>query len=168
MIEHLKQILVAQFEAALAMLKQCVEACPAEHWEDKIANETFRWNAYHALFFADLYLSPSNESFELRDLHLKGGDERGDVACVGLSQEDMLAYIPLVRQKMLDNIAAESAASFVGPSGFSWYIVSRAEMHLNNIRHIQHHAAQLSAYLRRVDDRFKDPASLRWIRTGWK
>jgi hypothetical protein len=168
MVEHLKQILIAQFEAALAMLKQCVEACPAEHWEGKIANETFRWNAYHAVFFADLYLSRDNEAFELRDLHLKGGDERGDAACVGLSQADMLTYIPLVRQKLLDTIAAETEATFAGPSGFSWYNVTRAEMHLGNIRHLQHHAAQLSAYLRRVDDRFKDTASLRWIRTGWR
>ncbi len=29
-------------------------------------------------------------------------------------------------------------------------------MHLVNIRHIQHHTGQLSAYLRRVDEQFKD------------
>jgi hypothetical protein len=168
MIEHLKQIVVAQFEAALAMLKQCVEACPLDHWEGKIANETFRWNAYHALFFTDLYLSPSNESFELRDLNKRGGDERGSEACAGLSRDDLLAYIPLVHQKMLDAIAAETEETMTGPSGFSWYNVTRAEFYLVNIRHIQHHAAQLSAYLRRVDDRYKDAGMLRWIRTGWR
>lgn len=168
MIEHLKCILLAQFEAALAMLKQCVEACPAEHWEGKVANETFRWNAYHALFYADLYLSTSNEAFELRELNHRGGDERGAEACAGLSQEDLLAYIQLVHQKMLDAIAAETEETLTGPGGFSWYSVTRAEMHVVNIRHVQHHAAQLSAYLRRVDDRYKEAGTLRWIRTGWR
>lgn len=168
MLDHFKQILIAQFEAALAMLNQCIEACTPEHWEGKIANGTFRWNAYHALFFADLYLSPSNEAFDLRDFNQRGGDERGPDACIGLPKDDMLAYIPLVRQKMLDTIAAETEESLAGPSGFSWYSVTRAEIHLVNIRHVQHHAAQLSAFLRRVDERFKDRGTLRWIRTGWR
>jgi hypothetical protein len=66
MIEYLKQILTGQFEAALAMLNQCVQACPPKHWEGKIANDTFRQVAYHKLFFIDLYLSPNEEAFTLR------------------------------------------------------------------------------------------------------
>ena len=63
MTEYLKQIVIAQFEAALAMLNQCIAACPEEHWEDRIANGTFRWVTYHTLFFVDLYLSPNEDSF---------------------------------------------------------------------------------------------------------
>jgi hypothetical protein len=167
MIEYVKQIFTIQFEASLAMLNQCIEACPPEHWEGKIAQGTFRWVAYHTLFFCDLYLSPNHESFKLRDLHQHGGDEREPVACPGLSKEDALDYVSLCRQKIHESLALETEESLAGPSGFSWYKITRGEMHLVNIRHIQHHTGQLSAYLRRVDEQFKDRKTLRWIGSGW-
>lgn len=79
MIDTIKASLSGQFEASLCMLDQCVRACPSEHWEGRIANANFRWVVYHTLFWLDVYLSPGDESrFELRDLHLRGGDERLD------------------------------------------------------------------------------------------
>jgi hypothetical protein len=42
MLDHVKQIVTGQFEASLAMLKQCIEACPDEHWESKVATGTVR------------------------------------------------------------------------------------------------------------------------------
>jgi hypothetical protein len=61
MLDYMKSVLTAQFEAALCMLDYCVRECPAEHWEGKIANRTFRWVAYHTLFWVDVYLSPGLE-----------------------------------------------------------------------------------------------------------
>jgi DinB superfamily len=168
MIDFVKQMLTGQFEASLAMLNQCIEACPPEHWEGKIAQGTFRWVAYHTLFFVDLYLTTNEESFELRDIHENGGDERRPVPSVGLSKDDLLKYVPICRQKMLASIAAETPESLAGPSGFSWYTCSRGELHLVNIRHIQHHTGQLSAFVRRVDDRYKDRKTLSWIASGWR
>jgi uncharacterized damage-inducible protein DinB len=168
MLELYKQLVISQFEAALAMLNQCIAACPPEHWEGKIANGSFRWAAYHTLFFADLYLSPTEETFKRRDLHQRGGDEAGEEAAPGLSKEDTLAYVPLVRQKLLDTLAAETAESLAGPSGFSWRKFPRAEIHLYNIRHIQHHAGQMSAYLRRIAPELFPQRSLPWIGAGWR
>jgi hypothetical protein len=167
MIEYVQQILIGQYEASLAMLNACIHECPEEHWEGKIAQGTFRWVAYHALFFADLYLSPNEHAFVLRDLH-QGGDERGPVAAPGLSKDDTLAYVPLCRQKIYESLAIETEESLAGPSGFSWYKITRGEMHLVNIRHIQHHTGQLSAYLRKVDDRLKDRKALPWVHSGWR
>jgi hypothetical protein len=111
MLDLFKQSLANQYDAALTMLRRCVEACPPEHWESKIAQGTFRWVAYHTLFFTDLYLSPSNESFMLRDFHERGGDERQPVAAPGLNKDETLAYIPLCRQKAIDSIASETEES---------------------------------------------------------
>src|SRR5262245_44746835 len=136
MLDLFRQSVTNQYDAALTMLRRCVEACPPEHWESKIAQGTFRWVAYHTLFFTDLYLSPSNESFVLRDFHERGGDERQPVAAPGLTQEETLAYVPLCRQKAIDSIASETEESLAGPSGFFWYEIPRGEMHFINIRHI--------------------------------
>jgi hypothetical protein len=168
MLDLYKQTLVSQFEASLAMFNQCVAECPSEHWEGKIANGPFRWVAYHTLFFADLYLSPSESAFQLRDLHQRGGDERGENASPGLSKEETLAYVPLVRQKLLDMLGAETAESLAGPSGFSWRKFSRAEIHLYNLRHVQHHTGQMGAYLRRVAPALFGQRSLPWIGAGWR
>ena len=58
---------------------------------------------------------------------------------------------------MLD---AETEGSLGGPSGFARRAFSRLEMHLYNLRHIQHHTGQLSAFLRRAG------VDTRWVGAG--
>src|SRR6266536_1815743 len=164
---YLNQILRNQFDAALCMFNQCIAACPQEHWEGKIANGTFRWVAYHTLFFVDLYLSPSEDAFELRELHRIGGDEREPVTCIGLNKDETLAYVPICRAKMIQTIDSETPESLAGPSGFSYRKFSRGELHINNIRHVQHHGGQLSAYLRRAVPTL-DHGALPWSSSGWR
>ena len=167
-MEFVRTILIGQFEAALCMLEQSLRACPPEHWEGKIANGTFRWVAYHTLFWVDVYLSPGDEEeFVLRDFHHEGGDEREDRVCPGLGKEEALAYVGICRQKMLEALAAETAESLQGPSGFRYRIMTRGELHIYNLRHVQHHTGQLSAYLRRVDPTLSGQ-DLRWVGTGWR
>jgi hypothetical protein len=168
MLDHYRQILTGQFEAALCMLHHCIAQCPPEHWDGQLASLTFRQIAYHTLFFVDLYLSPGEDAFELRDLHRRGGDEREPVVSPGLSQSETRSYLTLCREKMLATLAAETLESFAGPSGFPQRTFSRGELHLYNIRHVQHHAGQLSTYLRRVDERFRDRLALPWIGSGWR
>jgi uncharacterized damage-inducible protein DinB len=168
MIDHIKKSLTSQFEASLCMVNQCVAACRPEHWEGKIANDTFRQVAYHTLFFTDLYLSRNEQEFQLRELHSRGGDERGPTLSAGLSKEETLSYIAICRQKMIESLAAETSDSMQDWSGFSWRNISRCELHIYNIRHIQHHAGQLSAYLRRVDSNLNDPKAIPWVGSGWR
>src|SRR3989449_5757505 len=165
MIEHVKKILTGQFEAALCMMNKCVQMCPPEHWEGKIANDTFRQVAYHTLFYVDLYLSPNEQAFELRELHHRGGDERSSTAAsTGLSRDETLAYLTVCRRKMLETLTSETAESLQRESGFSRLPFSRGELHFYNIRHVQHHTGQLSAYLRRI---IKATESW-WVKTGWQ
>jgi hypothetical protein len=168
MLEFVKQIVTGQFEASLAMLAECVRVCPAVHFEEKIGTITFRQVAYHALFFADLYLSPNEKAFVLRELHAAGGDERRPFPSFGLVREDCLIYAAICRDKAREALLSETQESLEGPSGFSWYKCSRGELHLINIRHLQHHTGQLSAYLRRIDEAFQDRDVMRWVATGWR
>jgi hypothetical protein len=164
MQEFVKSIIRGQFEAALCMLNECLRNCPEEHWDGKIANDTFRQVVYHTLFYVDVYTSPNESAFALRELHARGGDERTPKASAGLSKEESLAYLETCRQKAIESFAAETVESLEGPSGFSWLPFSRGEVHLYNIRHIQHHTGQLSAYLRRI----VQATESWWVRTGWR
>lgn len=166
MIDYVRTILTGQYEAALSMLHRGIATCPDEHWESKIAYGTVRWGVYHTLFFTEYYLS-SEAGFQLREIHHLGGDERGDDACKGLDRADALAYCSFCRQFAVDTLARETVESMQGHCGFSWQTITRGELHVYNIRHIQHHAAQVSAFLRRVGVATESEPTLRWARTGW-
>jgi hypothetical protein len=168
MIEYVKQILTGQFEASLSMLNECVRMCPPQHWEGKIANDTFRQIAYHTLFYVDFYLSPDENAFIPRDLIHRGGDERSPALSPGLSKDDTLAYVAICRQKMIETLASESRESLEGPSGFSWRKISRGELYVYTIRHVQHHTGSMSACLRRTEGALPDMKALPWIATGWR
>jgi hypothetical protein len=168
MLDFFRQILSSQYEAGLCMLNQCIAVCPSEHWESKIANDKFRQVAYHTLFFTDLYLSPSEKAFQHHELTLRGGDERGEEMSPGLSREETLDYVSFAREKIGESLNAETLESLQGPSGFSWRKCSRAELHIYNIRHLQHHTGQLSAFLRKVDGKLADPKALPWVGSGWR
>src|SRR5262249_53413922 len=109
------------------------------------------------------------DAFVLRDFHHRGGDERNDeIANPGLAQDETLAYVSICRQTMLDALAAETAESLQGTSGFAYRPITRGELHVYNLRHVQHHTGQLSAYLRRVDPSLSAGNALPWIGTGWR
>ncbi len=74
----------------------------------------------------------------------------------------MQQYVEHCRQKAPQSLAAEMPESLAAPCGFPRKSFSRAELHVYSIRHIQHHAAQLSLRLR-LDHEIDTP----WVRTGW-
>lgn len=168
MTEFLKGVLTGQYEAVLAMFRQRIEVCPEEYWDGKAGADSFRQVAYHGLFYFDYYLSPTEESFSLRPLHEKGGDERGEALCSGLSKGELLVYIDLCHQKILDQVARETEDSLKGNSGFTRRTFSRTELHIYNIRHIQHHTGQLSSYIREISDRYGLALKLPWVGSGWQ
>lgn len=167
MIDFIKKTLAGQFEASLCMLNECVRMCPPRYWEGRIANDTFRQVAYHTLFYVDYYLSPNENAFTLRDFNHLGGDERSPALSPGLTQDDTPAYLAACRQKAVDTLAAETRESLEGPSGFSWRPISRGELYIYTLRHVQHHAGGMSSYLRRIEGALPDLKALPWVATGW-
>ena len=75
----------------------------------------------------------------------------------------VLDYVQHVRAKAQATIARESADDLSGASGFHYRKCSRAELHVYNIRHVQHHAAQLTLRLR-GDANIDVP----WVSHAWK
>ncbi len=158
MIELFKKCLDGQFGASLSVLSQCVEQCPEEGWEGLVGNHAFWHVAYHTLFFTDLYLSPDEKSFEppsfyREDYHFFGRKPwppyETVAADVPYPKETIVEYVEICRGKAARSIGRETPDSLAGPCGFWWYKVPRGEFYLVNIRHIQHHAAQMSLYLRK-------------------
>ena len=66
------------------------------------------------------------------------------------------------------SLAAETEESLQSPSGLRGRPTTRGELHIYNLRHVQHHVGQLSAFLRRVDPTLNDSKGPPWIGTGWR
>ena len=172
MLDTLKQLLAHQYEASLSTLNLCVARCPDASWSEPVAKWKFSQAAFHAIFFTDLYLQPNDdvEKFKQQPFHLehkpvfRDYEELENRPHVLLYEKPfVLAYVQNVRRKAQETIAREPADLLAGPSGFHWRKCSRAELHVYTIRHIQHHAAQLSLRLR-LDANVDIP----WVSHAWK
>jgi uncharacterized damage-inducible protein DinB len=172
MTELITQTLLGQYEAALSMLKLRVEACPDEHWQTKVGEGTIKQDAYHLLFWANFYLSEHESKFVPNEFNERGGDEFQPVISEGLSKADTLAFVERTRENIITSIERETEATLRDdssfPSVFRRKPLTRIELHIYNIRHIQHHTAQMSFVLRKLSDEHGLDLKLPWVGTGWR
>ncbi len=170
MLETFKTLIAHQFEAALCTLNACVDRCADTAWNSRVANYKFCQVVFHTLFYTDLYLGQDEESLPRQSFHLNNGpffgdyEEFEDRAPVRLyDKASIRIYLEHWRNKASAVIAAETAATLSARSGFKSRDFSRAELHVQNIRHIQHHTAQIEPT---VETRHERGHSLGWIRVA--
>ena len=170
MLEIVKKLLANQFEAALCTLGLCIDRCPDAAWDGKVGNLVFCQVAFHTLFYTDFYLGADEASFRRQPFHRANGDffrdyeEFEDRAPVlRYERPAVKAYLNHCRNKATDVIAAETTSSLEAPCGFPRRNMSRSELHVYNMRHVQHHAAQLSLRLR-----LDHGESIPWVGSGWR
>lgn len=172
MLDTLKELLAHQYEASLCALNFAIARCPDSLWHQPVANWKYCQAAFHVVFFADVYLQPSDDADALKrqPFHLdhkadfRDYEEMEDRPQVLLYEKSfVVSYLQYVRDKARETIARESGDVLAGPSGFRRRKCSRAELHVYNIRHIQHHAAQLSLRLRQASE-----IDIPWVGHEWK
>jgi hypothetical protein len=151
-----RSVLKSQYHAALAMLREAVERCPADEWLNADHKNAFWQVAYHTLFFTHLYLQRDEAEFQRWAQH-RGDDDgiEGDP----YTQAQVLEYWSFCDRIVDDAVDALDLDS--AESGFSWYRMSKLEHQFVNIRHIQHHGAQLADRVRSAAD-----IGIRWVSSG--
>lgn len=161
-IEFWKSAIKQQFHAAMDMLANAIYACPENVWFDQGRN-VFWYLAFHTLFFVDLYLSEEDESrfqpphpFGLTEL-----DEKGSLPERAYSKEELLTYLGFCRKKLDVVMAGMTDVWATNPCPFPYREMSNGELLLYNMRHVQHHAAQLNMLLRQKTD-----SAPRWVSKG--
>ena len=169
MLETLQRLTTRQFEAALCTLNACITRCPEQAWNAPVAGLKFCQAAFHVLFFADFYLGPDEASFKTQPFHQDHPEFFRDYEEFAHREQVLLydkpttlAYLRYCLNKAQEIIPAESAGILAAPSNQRPQL-TRAELHVYNLRHIQHHAAQLSLRLR-LDHQIDIP----WIGFGWR
>jgi hypothetical protein len=155
---RLRTILKSQYRAGLAMLREAIEQCPDDLWFDDEPLNAFWQIAYHTLYFTHLYLQPDVDAFRPWTGHQSevqhedgiGGPPDPESALPltpsPYSRSEVLSYLG-VCEAMVDD-AVDALDLHSEESGFSWYPIPKLEHQLVNLRHLQHHTAQLADRLR--------------------
>lgn len=170
MLALVQQLLTSQFEASLSTLGLSLEHCPDSIWNAPVARYPFCQVAFHTLFFTDVYLGLNPDALRAQPFHQANtalfGDyeQMEDREPVSLYDRAQLrSYLAFCRDKARVTIAVETEVSLAAKADFPRKTFSRAELHVYNIRHIQHHAAQLILRLR-LDTAVDIP----WVGAGWR
>lgn len=143
-----------QFGASVDMLENAMRACPNELWSDHSQRPEFWYVAFHTLFFLDLYLTGTTEGFAPPPpFTLDELDPAGILPERSFTKEELLNYLVHGREKCRTTIAQLTEEHSRRRCTFPWGEVSFEELLLYNLRHVQHHAAQLNLILRQqIDD----------------
>ncbi len=163
-------VLLQQYEAALCTLNHCIEKSPEPVWQGKVVNMTFDQVVFHTLFFTDYYLGKWPEDLKNQPYHRKNADFFADyeemeprVQVQRYTKDSLSNYLQYCRSKAEEFLTTEGPTDLERECGFPPKTFSRAELHVYNIRHIQHHAGQLIMRLR-LDSEVDTP----WFGSGWR
>lgn len=153
-IDIVKESLWQQFGASIDMLKNAIVMWPEDRWETK--PKAFRM-AFHTLFFLEYYLTNPPESFKsYLPIKPEGDDDIGPARIY--TKEEIIDYLEACRNKCKATIDNFNESNIEGRwiqkkwgRNFNWY-----ELMMYNMRHVQHHAAQLNMMLRNEIDNAPD------------
>jgi len=147
----LVKILESQYKPSLGMLRTAIEkSTNDELYSSEYSNPTWQI-AYHTIWATKLYLGANYESYvpysnAIGEAESLGGAESWENADEGVSVvgqntwEELVSFIESFVNGLTENL---ESLPLNGQSGFEWYAFSRLELHLMNIRHIQHHTGEL-------------------------
>jgi hypothetical protein len=142
-------IIRSQYLATLGMLQQAIEQCPETLWNDAEDKTKFWHIAYHGLFYTHLYLKSSEADFRPWTKHRQDYQYMGPLAWednrlpqIGApyTKAEVLEYLAFCRQQIDQLVPALDLAA---PSGFAWLPMSKFELQIYTIRHMQQHVGEL-------------------------
>ena len=159
-IKYFREILWYQFGAAIDMLENAMKECPDKLWGDRSKKPEFWYVAFHTLWWLDLYLSEGVRGFTPPAPYtLDEFDPAGLLPERVYTKDEIQSYLEHCRKKCKETIQSLTDEKASQRGGFRWIEGSVTELHLYNLRHVQHHAAQLNLILRQTID-----SAPRWVK----
>ena len=157
-----KEALASQYGAALEMMENAIHACPDAVWEDASlpVDRQFWYLTFHTLWWHDHYLAGGQAAhvppapFTNDEM-----DPAGVYPASAYSRETLLTVLEHARERYRARVAKLTEAEAAAPCGYERKeTMSALELALYNLRHLQHHTAQLNLLLRQRTD-----SAPRWV-----
>ena len=162
-------LIASQFQATLRMMQSAIDACPDDLWDSPVANNPFCQSVFHALFYTDYYLCHSPDTLRQEAFHRENDaafrdyeELQGRVPGFKYEREFVIRYLAHIRSKLELVLSEETDASLSVRCQFPRREFSRAELYVYYLRHLAHHAGQLSLRLRQVTGK-----GVSWAGSGW-
>lgn len=157
MLQDIKKNLWLQFGASIDMLENAIALWPESLWS---TDKKFFYMAYHTLFFLDYYLTFPPKDFspklpctvtEAKDAPPEALDDL--IPNTIYTKAELLDYLQICRDrchKLITLLTEERLNErwIEEPDNPDTRSFSTFELLLYNMRHVQHHAAQLNMLLR--------------------
>ncbi len=162
---NLPRLLVSQYQASLAMLREAIEICPDDLWLSSDYQNRFWHIAYHAVFYTHFYVQKGEANFRPWEKHQPDSNYLGrrpwapdepPAVVKPYSQAEVLEYHKFCCAEVETRVPE---LELTAGSGFYWLPFNKMELQLYNIRHLQHHTGQLADRLRARAD-----VEVRWAR----
>lgn len=162
MLDLLRTTIRDQHRAANDTLCACIDLCPDDVWNHPVGERAFWENVMHAVFFAHHDLTPLGDErpgppdWTWRDAC--GMGYRMDPPHDEIPASDMgpppnrmeaLVWARAINPRLDEALARETESTLASPSGVERLVFPRLYLYLYSLRHVQHHAGQLCAVLRR-------------------
>ena len=166
MLDQLKTSLWKHFGGSIDMLGNAIAMWPEDQWN---ANKRFFYMAYHCLVFLDYYLTIPPNGFQaplpytLTDEEPNGRQMPSTMWCPDriYSKQELLDWLRLSREKcrhVISGLTEEKLNEpWISGTGVDLDLASGGALHysvldilLYNMKHVQHHAAQLNLMLRQT------------------
>ncbi|MFN8310900.1 MAG: DinB family protein [Chitinophagales bacterium] len=141
----MKEALWKQFGAAIDMMENALSECPEPLWNN---GSNFWHIAYHTIFYLDYYLDTDPDRFAPPAPFTLSEFEDGEMPPKVYSKEELIGYVRHCREKcyrlIMDLDAAKMELRWKNP----YRDYNRFEILIYNMRHVQHHTAQLNMLMR--------------------
>jgi len=159
-----KSIVWSQFGAAIDTLENAIIACPEERWADNDKKYIYWYWTFHTLFWLDHYLTEDRDNFTPPPpFGMEEMDPAGVMPERTYTKEELLTYLRHGRKKCRQTILGMTDELAERQVTFGRINLAFGELLLYNLRHVQHHAAQLNLILRQEYD-----IGSRWVLTASK
>lgn len=148
-----KKLIWGQFGAAIDTLENAIRFCPDDLWSDQSGYHQIWYMAYHTLFWLDYYLDETHEDYKPPEpFGLEELDPSGIIPARPYTKDELLAYLEYGREKCRETINGMTGEIAGIVHKFGKAEITHAELLLYNLRHVQHHSAQINLLLRQKID----------------
>ena len=138
-----------QYKALFDQFRGLLKVCPDPLWDRAEQEAPFWQQAYHTLFWCDLYLSESPQAFAPHPMgrgQAQDLDKRQDFT---LSRGELVGYLQTVEAKLDARLKRFESGGLAGENPFGWTGPTAAHNLVYNLRHAQHHCGWMASILRR-------------------
>ena len=167
-MDPLARGIASQWLAGLSMLKDVMDRCPEDEWNESRGDYPFSQVAFHALFDCDYHLCDREDELKAQAFHRENREVFADYP----ELDDRMPERPFERdfldryhghcvEKVASVILPRTRDELSEPNSDVTGTMTRLERYVNAVRHLQHHAAQLGLRLQLLTG-----AETEWIGRG--